>query len=55
MSDFYLNNPNLKRANVAYDFKKEEIEEYMKCAEDPLYFIETYVKIINVDRGLIEP
>lgn len=53
MSDFYLNNPNLKRANVAYDFKKEEIEEYMTCAGDPIYFIENYVQIINVDRGLI--
>jgi hypothetical protein len=25
----------------------------MKCAQDPIYFIETYMKIINVDHGLV--
>jgi hypothetical protein len=50
----YLGNKNLKRADVTIEFTKEQIQEYVKCARDPIYFIENYVKIINVDRGLIQ-
>ena len=35
----YLGNPNLKKANVPVDFDKEQIEHYLKCADDPIYFI----------------
>ena len=53
MSDNYLGNPRLKRANVSVEFGPEEIQEYVKCSEDPIYFILTYCKIVNVDKGLI--
>jgi hypothetical protein len=53
MSENYLGNPNLKRANITVDFTQEQIEEWVKCAKDPLYFIEKYVKIVNVDLGFI--
>ena len=49
----YLGNPNLKKANVAQEWTKEEVEEYTKCMKDPLYFIQTYIKIISLDEGLI--
>lgn len=49
----YLSNPNLKAAGVTIDYTREQLEEYIKCAKDPIYFIETYIKIINVDQGLI--
>ena len=49
----YLGNPNLKRINVPVQFTKEQIVEYNKCMEDPLYFIETYMKIVSLDHGLI--
>lgn len=52
-NEIYLGNKNLKRSDVKVEFTKEEIQEYIKCARDPLYFIENYVKIVNVDRGLI--
>ena len=52
-NEIYLGNKNLKRVDVKVEFSKEEIQEYIKCARDPLYFIENYVKIVNVDRGLI--
>ena len=52
-SEIYLGNKNLKRADVPIEFTKEQIQEYVKCARDQLYFIENYVKIVNVDRGLI--
>ena len=25
----------------------------MKCAEDPVYFAENYIKIVHVDHGLV--
>ena len=49
----YLGNPNLKKANVAQEWTKEEVEEYTKCMKDPLYFIQTYIKIVSLDEGLI--
>lgn len=52
-TDIYLGNKNLKRSDVKVEFTKEEIQEYVKCARDPLYFIDNYVKIVNVDLGLI--
>jgi len=49
----YLGNPNLKKANVATNFTPDEVREYIKCSEDPVYFIQTYIKIVSLDRGLI--
>jgi hypothetical protein len=49
----YLGNPNLKKANVASEFTPEQVEEYIKCSEDPVYFIQTYIKIVSLDKGLI--
>jgi hypothetical protein len=49
----YFGNPNLKRVGEAIEWTQERIEEYMKCSQDPIYFIETYMKIINVDHGLV--
>ena len=41
MEDIYLGNPNLKKANVAQEFSEEQILEFMKCAQDPVYFAKT--------------
>ena len=49
----YLGNPNLKKANVATNFTPDEVQEYIKCSEDPVYFIQTYIKIVSLDKGLI--
>ena len=53
MSDTYLGNPNLKSVGQPVEWTEESVIEYQKCMEDPQYFIENYVQIINVDRGLI--
>jgi len=53
MAETYLGNPLLKAPGVQIDFTKEQIEEYVKCAKDAKYFIETYIKIVNVDKGLV--
>jgi hypothetical protein len=49
----YLGNPNLKRSNVNVSFTPEQVEEYIKCSKDPAYFIRKYVKIVSLDKGLI--
>jgi hypothetical protein len=50
----YLGNPKLKKVGVPVQLTAEEVEEYVKCAEEPTYFIENYVKIITLDKGFIK-
>ena len=51
-NDVYLGNPLLKRANTPIQFSKEQIEEYIRCKEDPIYFARNYVQIVTLDHGL---
>ena len=53
MADSYLGNNLLKGLDVPHQFTKDEIEEYIKCANDPIYFLENYVQIVHVDEGLV--
>ena len=53
MADYYLSNPNLKASGVPVQFTKEQVSEYIKCRNDPVYFIRNYVKIISLDHGII--
>jgi len=50
--NIYLGNPNLKKANTQIEFTKDQIQEYLKCKEDPVYFAAHYVKIVTLDHGL---
>ena len=51
-SDVYLGNPLLKKANTPIEFSQENIEEFLKCKSDPVYFANNYVKIVTLDYGL---
>ena len=51
--EIYLGNPNLKKANVSTNFTKKQIAEYLKCADNPVYFIRKYIKIVSLDEGVI--
>ena len=53
MSEIYLGNPNLKKANTQIQFSAKQIEEFLKCKNDPLYFTQRYVKIVSLDEGLV--
>jgi hypothetical protein len=54
MSDnVYLGNPNLKKANTQIQFTEEQIIEFLKCKEDPVYFARNYIKIVSLDHGLV--
>jgi len=52
-SDVYLGNPNLKKANTQQEFTEENIVEFVRCKNDPVYFTEKHIKIVNVDEGLV--
>ena len=53
MSEVYLGNPNLKKANTSIEFTEQQIREFMKCKQDPVYFAKNYVKIVSLDEGLV--
>jgi hypothetical protein len=50
----YLGNPKLKRVNMAMNLTEDQVREFVKCAQDPTYFIENYVKIITLDKGFVQ-
>ena len=52
-NDSYLGNPNVKRDGVEHQFTQRELEEYIKCMNDPAYFARAYLKVINLDKGLV--
>ncbi len=52
MSDnVYLGNPNLKRANTQIQFTEDQVIEFLKCKDDPVYFARNHVKIVSLDEG----
>ncbi len=53
-NDVYLGNPNLKKANTKIEFTQENIIEFLKCKEDPVYFANNYMKIVSLDEGLVQ-
>jgi hypothetical protein len=54
MSDVYLGNPLLKKANTQIEFTQEQIIEFVKCKDDPVYFAHNYIKIVSLDEGLTQ-
>lgn len=48
----YLGHPQLRAANSQYSLTQEEVEEFIKCKRDVIYFAEKYVKIVTLDDGL---
>jgi hypothetical protein len=49
----YLGNPLLKGVGLNVEWSPETIEDYIKCSKDPVYFVQQYVKIVHLDRGLV--
>jgi hypothetical protein len=50
----YLGNKNLKPGGVKIEFTQEQVEEYLKCAKDPIYFAKKYVKVVTLDKGVTQ-
>lgn len=49
----YNGNPLLKKARKQIAWTQEQVQEWLKCAQDPIYFAEKYIKIVHVDHGFI--
>ena len=47
----FSGNEMLKAAGVQIEYTPEQIEEYQKCMNDPIYFARNYVTIVNLDKG----
>lgn len=52
-SNGYNGNSLLPLPEDQYAFSQEELAEFVKCSQDPIHFIENYVKIVHVDRGIV--
>ena len=50
--EHYLGNPLLKKANTKIEFTEDQVFEWIKCAEDPVYFAKKYIQIVTLDHGL---
>jgi hypothetical protein len=48
----YRSNPNLKAPGINVNYTKDQFDEYVKCARDPIHFIENHIKIVTLDKGL---
>ena len=49
----YLGNAMLKGPGVKIEYTPEQMEEYMKCSEDVIYFLNNYFYIRSLDKGPI--
>lgn len=49
----YRDNPLLKRVGIDVSFSEEQVQEYIKCSKDPIYFAK-YIKIITLDEGVTD-
>lgn len=53
MNETYLGNAQVKKDGVQQGWTKEDVQEYQRCMTDPVYFAETYGKVISLDKGLV--
>ena len=44
---FYENNTKLLKGDLVFDRSKEEIEEWLRCKNDNIYFVEKYCKLMT--------
>lgn len=49
----YNGNSRLKQIGFTIDYEEWQLEEIVKCIDDPIYFIENYCKIVSLDHGLV--
>ena len=49
----YKGSPLLKSRGEQFEFTQEQVKEFIKCSQDPEYFISKYVKVISLDHGII--
>ncbi len=53
MIEKFMNNATLKRAGATVQLTRKQVQEFARCSNDPIYFIKKYIKIVNLDEGLV--
>ena len=54
MNDTYNGNSNVKRDGATTQYTQYEVDEYIKCRDNPAYFARKYCKVIHLDKGLVD-
>ena len=49
VEEHYLGNPLLKKANTPIEFTQDQVLEFIRCKEDPVYFAKKHIKIVSLD------
>lgn len=49
----YRGNRNLRKSGVQQEWTKDQLIEWKRCHDDPIYFIRSYMKIVHIDHGII--
>ncbi|MGL5692047.1 MAG: hypothetical protein ACRDD8_14690 [Bacteroidales bacterium] len=49
---FFANDPELRAADLNFDWTNEELAEYVRCSQDCVYFVQKYCKFLT-DRGRV--
>ena len=52
-NNFYNGNRKLKKAGVSQEMTPHEQAEFARCRADPIYFCKKYVKIVDLDNGIV--
>jgi len=53
IKDYYMGIRGLLKDEIKLDYNPDEIREIYKCKNDIHYFLKTYVKVIDVDKGRV--
>lgn len=46
---FHENEPELRKGQIIFEYTEEELDEIKRCAEDVVYFADTYCKVMTDD------
>ena len=49
----YNGNQNLKQIGFVINYTQENVQELLRCKDDPIHFIKTYCKIVSLDSELL--
>ena len=50
---FYNGNRKLKKAGIKTEMTSFEVQEFIRCKNDPVYFCKNYCKIVDLDNGIV--
>lgn len=46
-------NPNIVLPEMEFEYTNEQVHEMMRCANDPVYFIKNYIKVVHPVQGVV--